>query len=70
MNTEDALSPREIEVARLAADGLSCPAIAKRLFISENTVKTHLKRVVDALEVHNRVHLANSLRARENHPNG
>ncbi len=70
MNTEDALSPREIEIAQLAANGLSCPAIAKRLFISENTVKTHLKRAYDALEVHNRAQLANTMRNRENHPNG
>lgn len=70
MNTEDALSPRELEIAQLAAAGLSCPAIAARLFITRNTVKTHLKRVYDALEVHNRAQLTNSIRNRENHPNG
>ena len=70
MNTEDALSPRDLEVAQLAATGLSCPAIAARLFITTNTVKYHLKRVYDALQVHNRAELANSLHNHENYPNG
>lgn len=59
------LTPREIEVAQLAAAGLNCHAIAKRLFISENTVKTHLKRVYDRLEVHNRAQLTGALSNRE-----
>jgi DNA-binding CsgD family transcriptional regulator len=39
------ISPREAEVAALAALGLSNKEIAGQLFVSEGTVKTHLKRV-------------------------
>jgi DNA-binding NarL/FixJ family response regulator len=48
------LSPREGEVLRLVAEGLSNPAIAKRLFVSEATVKTHLLHVFEKLEVSDR----------------
>ena len=37
------LTPREYEVARLAAEGLTLEEVAQRLYISLNTVKTHLK---------------------------
>ena len=70
MNTNYALSARDLEIARLAAGGVSARDIAERLFITTNTVKYHLKRVYDALEVHNRAQLANSLRNYENYPNG
>jgi len=43
---EDALSPREIEVLRLVAEGNRNRQIAERLFISEETVKAHLKHVL------------------------
>ena len=39
------LSPREIEVLRLAADGRTNAAIGRSLHISATTVKTHLMRV-------------------------
>ena len=45
------LSEREHEVLGLLAEGLSNAEIAKRLFVSPNTVKTHLARVYDKLEV-------------------
>lgn len=64
------LSPRDLQIAGLAAAGVSTRAIAARLFITTNTVKYHLKRVYDALEVHNRAQLANSLHNYENYPNG
>lgn len=48
------LTPREIEVLRLAADGLSAPEIAVRLFLSVTTVKTHLQHVYEKLEVSDR----------------
>jgi two-component system, NarL family, response regulator LiaR len=43
------LTPRELEVLRLIADGLSTREMADRLFVSENTVKTHIGRVLDKL---------------------
>jgi LuxR family maltose regulon positive regulatory protein len=48
------LSERELEVAALLADGLTYQEIARMLFISLNTVKTHLKNVYGKLGVHGR----------------
>ncbi|HEY4267186.1 MAG TPA: response regulator transcription factor [Galbitalea sp.] len=48
------LSPRETEVLRLVAAGLSNPAIAVSLFVSEATVKTHLIHVFEKLDVSDR----------------
>jgi len=43
------ITPRELEILRLIAAGLSNREIAERLFVSENTVKTHSSRVFDKL---------------------
>ncbi|MEZ5152021.1 response regulator [Rhodococcus zopfii] len=48
------LSAREIEVLSLVAEGLSNRAIAKRLFVSEATVKSHLVHAFTKLDVDNR----------------
>ena len=48
------ITPRELEILQLIADGLSTREMAERLFVSENTVKTHCKRVFDKLEVNRR----------------
>jgi len=48
------LSNREEEVLELVAKGESNKAIAASLFISENTVKTHLSHIMTKLEVANR----------------
>lgn len=53
-----ALTVREDEVARLAADGYTVVAIAHRLNIAEATVSSHLKRVYKKLHVCSRVELA------------
>ncbi|GAA0938532.1 response regulator transcription factor [Actinocorallia libanotica] len=50
------LTPRETEVLRAVADGLSNPEIGRRLFIGEATVKTHLLRVFAKLDVSDRTH--------------
>jgi len=55
------LTPRELEVARLAAGGLSCREIAARLFLSVNTVKTHLEHVYDKLGARNRLDMEHKL---------
>ncbi|HJU44832.1 MAG TPA: helix-turn-helix transcriptional regulator [Vicinamibacterales bacterium] len=59
------LTPRELEVLQLIADGLSTREMADRLFVSENTVKTHISRVLDKLGASRRtqaVQLAKSQR--------
>ena len=48
------LSPREIEILKLVADGCSTPQIASRLHLSVATVKTHLHRSFGKLEVSDR----------------
>ena len=51
---ESNLSPREDEVLRLVAQGATNKEIADSLFISENTVKTHLRNIMDKLHLANR----------------
>jgi DNA-binding NarL/FixJ family response regulator len=53
--TENILSPREIEVLRLVATGISNKEIAERLFISEGTVKNHLSNILSKLNVKDRL---------------
>lgn len=43
------ITPREIEILELIAQGMSNREIAEKLFVSENTVKTHSSRVLDKL---------------------
>lgn len=57
-NSLENLSEREKEVGRLAAGGLTNKEIAEKLFISVNTIKTHLARVLEKLEVRDRTELA------------
>jgi LuxR family maltose regulon positive regulatory protein len=53
------LSEREEEIARLASEGFSNKQIGEKLFISENTVKKHLKGVFEKLGVSSRSLLVN-----------
>ncbi|SLJ98661.1 LuxR C-terminal-related transcriptional regulator [Arthrobacter sp. P2b] len=48
------LSKRELEVLRLLGTSLSGPEIARQLFVSLNTLRTHTKRIFIKLEVNNR----------------
>lgn len=49
------LTERELEVLRLVATGLNNREIAKRLFISENTVKNHVRNMLEKLQLHSRM---------------
>lgn len=49
------ITPREYEILGLIAEGLSNREIGERLFVSENTVKTHSSRLFDKLSVNRRV---------------
>lgn len=53
----DVLTPREQEIAELVSAGLTTKEIASRAFVSENTVKQHLKRIFAKTDVRNRAEL-------------
>ena len=52
---DEPLTNRELDVLRLMAEGLKYEEIAERLFISLNTVRSHVKAIYDKLDVKNRV---------------
>jgi DNA-binding CsgD family transcriptional regulator len=52
------LTPTELEVVRLVAEGLTNPQIGARLLISRGTVKTHLSHIYTKLDTTNRAQLA------------
>src|SRR5207249_8654496 len=49
------LTEREMEVLRLVAKGRNNRDIAKELFISENTVKNHIRNILEKLHLHSRM---------------
>jgi len=51
----DPLSERELEVLRLLTTSLSQQDIAEELFISINTLRSHIKRIYSKLNVHSRI---------------
>lgn len=55
---KDTLTERELEILRLIATGLSNREIARKLFISEKTVKTHISSILDKLQLHDRTQAA------------
>ena len=54
--TDDALSPREVDVLRLIAGGNANKAIASQLSITEETVKGHVKNILSKLAANDRTH--------------
>ena len=62
-SSAEPLSDRELQVLRLLDSELTGPEIARELFVSHNTVRTHTKHIFTKLDVTNR--RAAVLRARE-----
>jgi len=62
MSGIDSLTPAEARVARMAGDGITNREIAQALFLSTNTVATHLSHVFQKLHVEGRSQLAAALR--------
>jgi DNA-binding CsgD family transcriptional regulator len=61
-DTRDELTPQELQIARLAAAGLSNRDIGQQLYLSPRTVASHLYRVFPKLGVTSRSQLASALR--------
>ncbi|WP_273845017.1 LuxR family transcriptional regulator [Rubrobacter calidifluminis] len=66
----ESLSPRQREVLTLACEGLSNAQIASRLYLSESTVKQHLRGAYKLLGVKNRTEAARLMHASGRHPPG
>ena len=60
----DALTPSEFRVAQMAADGMSNPQISQALFVTRNTVETHLRHIYQKLAIHSREELLHAIEAR------
>jgi DNA-binding CsgD family transcriptional regulator/tetratricopeptide (TPR) repeat protein len=59
----DQLSPQELQIAQLAADGLTNREIGQRLYLSHRTVGSHLYRIFPKLDITSRAQLASRLDA-------
>jgi DNA-binding CsgD family transcriptional regulator len=57
----ESLTPSELRVARLAADGMTNREVARQLFVTAKTVETHLRHVYQKLDVARRTELAGVL---------
>jgi DNA-binding CsgD family transcriptional regulator len=60
----DELTAQELQIAQLAAEGLSNREIGQRLFLSHRTISTHLYRVFPKLGITSRAELSTALRRR------
>jgi DNA-binding CsgD family transcriptional regulator len=60
-DARDRLTPQELQIAQLAAQGLSNREIGERLFLSHRTIGSHLYRIFPKLEITSRVQLRDAL---------
>jgi DNA-binding NarL/FixJ family response regulator len=56
------ITPRELEIMQLIAEGMETEEIAKKLFLSVHTVTTHRKNILNKLDLKNAVEVVNFLR--------
>ncbi|MER7584337.1 LuxR C-terminal-related transcriptional regulator [Kitasatospora sp. NPDC097691] len=66
-NSTGILGKREVAVARLVVDGLSNKDIGSRLFISERTVETHIRNILNRLDFTSRTQIAVWMTAQDHH---
>ncbi len=55
-DSQELLTPREREILQLLADGMSNADVAAKLFISQETVKSHVRHILAKLEADTRTH--------------
>jgi DNA-binding CsgD family transcriptional regulator len=60
----DALTPSELRVAEMAGAGMSNPQVAQALFVTRNTIETHLRHIYEKLDIHSREEISRTLQTR------
>ncbi|MEU8238439.1 AAA family ATPase [Actinoplanes missouriensis] len=68
VEAHDLLTPQELQIAQMAADGMTNREIGERLYLSHRTVSTHLHRIFPKLGVTSRTQLGAIVRSRASQP--
>jgi DNA-binding CsgD family transcriptional regulator len=61
----DSLTPTEVKITEMVAQGLSNPQIAAKLFLSRRTVGTHVSHILSKLDVNSRIDIAREAASRQ-----